>query len=128
MSELENLLQHAWPVSRVTERRRHETPIQLTTRGRSVVGQCSDFSLGGIGFTAPAEFTPGEQVEVEFSLGVDSEPICTSVIIRWTDGKHHGGEFLKPSVELLRDLARLVSAPIKKVRKSNFPQLVKKLP
>jgi PilZ domain-containing protein len=120
MSELENLLQHEWPVSRVNQRRGVETPLQLTCRCGSVSGSCIDLSLGGIGFTAPAEFKPGEQVDVEFSLPPSSDHVfTTSVIIRWTDGSRHGGEFLKPTSDLLRDLTRFVSAPAKKSPKSN---------
>jgi hypothetical protein len=78
---------------------------------------CVDLSLGGIGFTAPAEFKPGEQVDVKFSLPLNSEPVSTSVMIRWTNGSRHGGEFLKPTTELLRDVTKFVSAPAKKSHK-----------
>jgi hypothetical protein len=117
MNELENLLQHAWPISRVNERRGVDTPLQLTCRCGSVNGLCVDLSLGGIGFTAPAKFAPGEEVDVQFSLPLHPEPVSTSVMIRWTDGTRHGGEFLKPTTELLRDLKRFVSAPVKKSHK-----------
>jgi hypothetical protein len=117
MSELENLLQHAWPVSRVNERRGVDTPLQLTCRCGSVNGFCIDLSLGGIGFTAPAKFTPGEEIDLEFSLPLNTQPVSTSVMIRWTDGSRHGGEFLKPTADLLRDLQRFISAPVKKKHK-----------
>ena len=120
MNELENLLQHEWPVSRVNQRRGVDIPIQLTTRTGSVTGLCVDLSLGGLGFTAPAEFTPGEQVEVELSLTLSSRPIITSVVIRWTNGAHHGAEFLKPTADLLGDVTRLVSEPVKKSAKSKL--------
>jgi hypothetical protein len=118
MSDLENLLQHEWPVSRVNPRRGADIPLHLTSRSGSVSGSCVDLGLGGIGFTAPAEFMPGEQVEVEFSLPLSSTPIITSVIIRWNNGSNHGGEFLKPTSDLLADLARFVAAPVKKSPKS----------
>jgi hypothetical protein len=119
MSDLENLLQHEWPVSRVNQRRGVDIPLQLTSVSGSVSGSCVDLSLGGIGFTAPAELTRGEQVEVEFSLPLSSRSVATTVIIRWTNGSHHGGEFLKPTAEFLADLKRFISAPTKKSPKSS---------
>jgi hypothetical protein len=118
MNELENLLQHEWPVSRVNQRRGIDIPVQLTSRNGSVSGSCIDLSLGGIGFTASAEFTCGEPVEVEFSLPLSSRSITTTVIIRWTNGSHHGAEFLKPTADFLADLKRFISAPTKKSPKS----------
>jgi PilZ domain len=112
MSELENLLQHTWPVSRVNERRAFDTPVQLRSSGASVEGWCNDLGLGGIGFTAPAEFHPGDQVQLEFCLR-NSAPVQTSIMIRWSDGFRHGGEFLKPTAELLNDIRLVVSAPVK---------------
>ena len=120
MSELENLLQHEWPVSRVNQRRGVDIPLQLTCRCGSVIGSCTDLSLGGIGFTAPAEFMPGEQIEAEFSVPLSPGPIMTSLMIRWTNGSHHCAEFLKPTADLLRDLTAFVSAPVKKSAKSNL--------
>ena len=108
---MENLLQHAWPVSRLSERREFECPVQVTGRCGSVEGWCNDLSLGGLGFTAPAEFKAGEQIEVEFTLPIHAERVATSVMIRWTDGFNHGGEFLKPTSELLREVQMFVSSP-----------------
>ena len=116
---MENLLQHEWPVSRVNERRGVDSPLQLTCRCGSLSGLCIDLILGGIGFTAPAEFTPGEQVTVDFSLPLTSTPVHTSVMIRWSNGTRHGGEFLKPTADLLQDLGRFMSAPVKKPPRSN---------
>ena len=118
MSELENLLQHAWPVSRVSERRTFDIPLQLQCPIGSVQGWCNDLSVGGLGFTAPAEFRPGDQVQVEFCLPNNPERVQTSVMIRWSDGFRHGGEFLKPTAELLREVNLIVSAPLKKQSKA----------
>jgi hypothetical protein len=85
-----------------------------------VQGWCNDLSLGGVGFTAPAEFRPGDQVQLEFCLPHHPEPLQTSVMIRWTDGFRHGGEFLKPTAELLREVKSIVTAPVKKQSKQKL--------
>lgn len=109
MEPLQNYLNHTWPTTRESDRRKLDVPISVRHHGMVLRGWCNDLCIGGVGFTVAAAFPLGEELKVEFVLPSEADPIETSVVVRWSNGFRHGCEFLKSSTELHSALSRFLT-------------------
>ena len=92
--------------SRYSVEARLRARVRCSGATRTVHGQGSDISTGGMAVYLPYELAVGETIELEFALPYASEPLKVLAVVRSRRSYQYGVEFTNLSAGVLSAIKR----------------------
>jgi c-di-GMP-binding flagellar brake protein YcgR len=83
--------------ARYTVDLRLRAQVRVENKPKTVHGQASDLSLGGMAVYLPLELPVGDKIEIEVTLPYTTAPAKIDAVIRSRRSYQYGVEFVNPS-------------------------------